>query len=53
MPTLDDAPTVPKLTSASIAVDDLVQVYDTSAQRVKTITLSELAAKIATINEVT
>lgn len=43
MPTLDDAPTIPTLTAATIANDDLVQVYDTSAQRVKTISFAELA----------
>lgn len=48
MPTLDDAPIVPKLTEATLASDDLVQVYDTSTRTVKTITFAELAAAIAT-----
>jgi len=42
MPTLDDAPTVPKLTGASVALTDLVQIYDVSAQRPKTITIAQL-----------
>lgn len=42
MPTLDDAPVVPKLTGAGVALTDLVQIYDVSAQRPKTITIAEL-----------
>ncbi len=42
MPTLDDAPVVPKLAGASVALTDLVQIYDVSAQRPKTITIAEL-----------
>ena len=42
MPTLDDAPTVPQLAGASVALTDLVQIYDVSAQRPKTITIAEL-----------
>jgi hypothetical protein len=42
MPTLDDAPIVPKLAGASVALTDLVQIYDVSAQRPKTITIAEL-----------
>lgn len=49
MPTLDDAPTIPKLTSETISPTDLVQVYDTSAQRVKTITLADLAQAVAAL----
>lgn len=54
MPTLDDAPTIPTLlgddlTAAEVSASnklsrsDLVQVYDVSTQRVKTITVTELA----------
>lgn len=46
MPTLDDAPIVPKLTAETIANDDLIQVYDTSTRTVKTITLAELAQAV-------
>lgn len=55
MPTLDDAPTIPKLTATSLVgatnptetadtLDelDLIQVYDVSTQRVKTITVADL-----------
>ena len=42
MPTLDDAPIVPKITGADVAADDLIQIYDVSAQRPKTITLAQL-----------
>lgn len=42
MPTLDDGPIIPKLAGASVALDDLVQIYDVSAQRPKTITIAEL-----------
>ena len=42
MPTLDDAPTVPQLAGASVTVSDLIQIYDVSAQRPKTITIAEL-----------
>lgn len=42
MPTLDDAPTIPKLTGANVAADDLIQIYDVSAQRPKAITIAEL-----------
>lgn len=42
MPTLDDAPTVPTLAGASVTVDDLVQIYDVSTQRPKTITIGQL-----------
>tara|TARA_A100000171_G_C2122258_1_gene141452 strand:+ start:324 stop:521 length:198 start_codon:yes stop_codon:yes gene_type:complete len=55
MPTLDDAPTgqVASLTGNAAAVatdvatrvhaDDLIQIYDVSEQKAKTIKLSELA----------
>jgi hypothetical protein len=42
MPTLDDAPVVPKLAGASVALTDLVQIYDVSAQKPKTITIAQL-----------
>ena len=53
MPTLDDAPTIETLlgddlTSAEVSANnklsrsDLVQVYDVSLQKVKTITVQEL-----------
>jgi len=55
MPTLDDAPTgqVPTLAGVNAGVtadvatrahgDDLIQIYDASEQKAKTIKLSELA----------
>ena len=58
MPTLDDAPTsqVASLTGANAGVttdvatrahgDDLIQIYDVSEQKAKTITLSELAVAL-------
>ena len=42
MPTLDDAPTVEALAGASVTVSDLVQIYDVSEQKAKTITIAEL-----------
>lgn len=41
MPTLDDAPIVPKITGANVAATDLIQIYDVSAQKPKTITIAE------------
>ena len=49
MPTLDDAPIVPKITGASVAAGDLVQIYDVSAQRPKTITMAELIVAITAL----
>jgi hypothetical protein len=59
MPTLDDAPTIPKLTATSLVgplnpaettttLDelDLVQVYDVSTQKVKTITVANFATAL-------
>ena len=58
MPTLDDAPTgqVASLTGTNAAVatdvatrvhaDDLIQIYDVSEQKAKTITLTELAVAL-------
>jgi hypothetical protein len=58
-PTLDDCPTIPKLTATSLVgalnptetsntIDelDLVQVYDVSTQTVKAITLANFAAAL-------
>ena len=42
MPTLDDAPTLENLLDADIADDDLIQIYDTSAQKVKTLRFDDL-----------
>jgi hypothetical protein len=41
-PSLDDAPVVHKITGADVAADDLIQIYDVSAQRPKTITIAQL-----------
>jgi|688.fasta_scaffold1714994_2 hypothetical protein len=59
MPTLDDAPTIPKLTGANLTgatnpaetpttLDelDLIQVYDVSERKVKTITIANFAAAL-------
>ncbi len=59
MPTLDDAPVIPRLTASSLVgannptetsstLDelDLIQVYDVSTQQVKTITITNLAAAL-------
>jgi len=59
MPTLDDAPIVQKLTATSLlgalnptetptTLDeaDLIQVYDVSTQRAKTITIAQFAAAL-------
>lgn len=61
MPTLDDAPTIPKLASAKLVSSssltggtaspteaqlsklDLIQIYDSSQRKVKTITVNDLA----------
>ena len=42
MPTLDDAPTLESLVEGTIADDDLIQIYDTSAQKVKTLRFDDL-----------
>jgi acetylglutamate kinase len=39
MPTLDDAPTLPVV--SALALTDLVQVYDVSANQARTITVAE------------
>jgi hypothetical protein len=64
MPTLDDAPTIPKLTSAKLVSSsllsggtaspteaqlsklDLIQIYDSSQRKVKTITVSDFATAL-------
>jgi hypothetical protein len=59
MPTLDDAPTIEKLlgtyeleqgdstTTIDIALGDLIQVFDVSEQKAKTITVRELMLAMA------
>ena len=42
MPTLDDAPTLESLVEGGIADDDLVQIYDTTAQKVKALRFDDL-----------
>tara|TARA_R100000951_G_scaffold14327_1_gene11232 strand:- start:671 stop:838 length:168 start_codon:yes stop_codon:yes gene_type:complete len=42
MPTLDDAPTLESLVEGGIADDDLIQIFDTSAQKVKTLRFDDL-----------
>lgn len=42
MPTLDDAPTLENIAEAAIADNDLIQVYDVSAQKVKTLRFDDL-----------
>ena len=42
MPTLDDAPVVPTLAGADVATNDLIQIYDVSEQKPKTITIAQL-----------
>lgn len=49
MPTLDDAPVVPTIAGADVAGDDLIQIYDVSAQKPKTITMDELIVAIAAL----
>jgi hypothetical protein len=49
MPTLDDAPTIASMLSADVADGDLVQIYDVSAQKPKTITVAELADAIGAL----
>ena len=47
MPTLDDAPTIAPMLAADVAGGDLVQIYDISAQKPKTISVDELIAALA------
>ncbi len=51
MPTLDDAPVVTRLTGASVAVGDLITIYDVSAQSSKTITIAELIIALDALDE--
>ena len=46
MPTLDDAPTVETLAGASVATTDLIQIYDVSAQKAKTVTIAALVTAL-------
>lgn len=46
MPTLDDTPIIELLTSATMADDDLVLVYDQSEQKIKAITVAQLRVDI-------
>ena len=48
MPTLDDAPTVETLAGASVATTDLIQIYDVSEQKAKTITIAALVTALDT-----
>lgn len=49
MPTLDDAPTIAPMSAADVAGGDLVQIYDVSAQKPRTISVTELADAIDAI----
>lgn len=51
MPTLEDCPTIPKLTGANVQLTDLVQIYDVSAQRPKAITIAELIVALDALDE--
>ena len=44
MPTLDDAPVVPSLAGADVLATDLIQIYDVSEQKPKTITAELIVA---------
>lgn len=46
MPTLDDAPTLETLTEATSNAADLLQIYDVSQQKVKTMSLDEILAYV-------
>ena len=46
MPTLDDAPTVETLAGGSVATTDLIQIYDVSAQKAKTVTVAALVTAL-------
>ena len=49
MPTLDDAPIVPQIAGEDVVGGDLIQIYDVSAQRTKTITMDELIVAITAL----
>ena len=51
MPTLADAPTVEAMTGASVTATDLIQIYDVSAQKAKTITIAELITALDVIDD--
>ena len=51
MPTLDDAPTIQKLAGTSVALTDLVQIYDVSAQKPLTITIAELIVALDALDD--
>jgi hypothetical protein len=51
MPTLDDAPTIENLAGASVTATDLIQIYDVSAQKAKTITIAELITALDVIDD--
>jgi len=42
MPTLDDAPTIETMAGTSVTLSDIVQIYDDSEQKPKSITIAEL-----------
>lgn len=42
MPTLDDAPTIAPMAGNTVAASDLVQIFDVSEQKAKTITIAQL-----------
>ena len=44
MPTLDDAPIIAPMTGAAVESGDLIQIYDVSTQKPKTITVAQLVA---------
>jgi len=51
MPTLDDAPTVEAMAGSAVTATDLVQIYDVSAQKAKTITIAELITALDVIDD--
>lgn len=46
MPTLDDAPTVEAMAGSDVTATDLIQIYDVSAQKAKTITIAQLVVAL-------
>ena len=50
MPTLDDAPTVEAMAGSAVTASDLIQIYDDSEQKAKTITIAELITALDTID---
>jgi hypothetical protein len=49
MPTLDDAPTVESMAGSDVTASDLIQIYDDSEQKAKTITIAELVTALDTL----